>query len=84
MRMVLKCSWNYLEMTRGHGLIKLSVLLGSGFEVQKLAHSECFLSPFFMVVSQDESSQLLFQCHACLPAAVLHTTVVISSNPMAV
>lgn len=55
--------------------------LGPGFEVPKcLSHFKLHLSAF-LFVDKDVKSQLLLQCHACLPAAFLPAMMVVNTYP---
>lgn len=49
------------------------------FQIHSQFHFALF--PCLILVGRELSSQLLFQWHACLPAAMLPTRMVINSNP---
>lgn len=57
------------------------VSLGAGFMVSKDPHT---IPSSFSPVSQDASSQLLLQLHACLPAAMLAAVMVFFRQQLAV
>lgn len=70
-----------LGKIKKYGLPEGTMSLGPGFEISKcLCHFKLQLCAF-LFVDRDVKSQLLLQCHDCLPAAFLPAMIVVNTYP---